>query len=508
MHQFRRIILIVLGTFVSVAAVILLSVNLYVQSQGTQTRIQQELSHRLGLPLNIRRISVTPWGGLKLSGIVIPQTPSRESVNFLEARTFRLRIRLSSLFSHRLVIKEVLLVDPHVIWLQNAEGKWWLPGLAQREGPFPPGTEVQAADSAVPSREPEQIPPAPASPPAAVRIRPDRETRDENEPVRFVPQIRRIRVTGGNFRFLDESGNFVAAFEGLRFRSDVRDAVSLLGNAQVAKISLRDRFFLEGMRSNLRYDPSKLTLSEMSAHAGAGDLSGRFTMEPQAEDSPFSLAIKFRNVQADRIITEAGGSKGVVQGKLEGTFEATGKIADSNALQGRGEIYLHDGQVQQYSVLVALGQILQIEELKQLHLDQAQAKYHINSGVVTVDELMLRSPNVRLSAKGSIAFDGKLRLDSQLAINDKIRNQLFKPIRANFQPASEPGYFAVDFEVGGTIDRPKSNLVEKVVGRDLKDFGSVINSFLGGGKTDRPKKKRSVPETAEPKATATPAPSP
>jgi AsmA-like C-terminal region len=299
-------------------------------------------------------------------------------------------------------------------------------------------------------------------------------------------------VRRGNFRFLDQSGNFVASFEGLQFHSTIRSGVDLRGNANVAKISLRDRFFLDGMRSTLHYDPTELDLSQIFSHAGGGDVTGRFVMQPQAEDSPFNASVRFRNVEADQIIAEAGGPKGVVRGKLEGNFEATGKIADPNALTGTGEILLRNGQLQQYSLLAALGQILQIEELTQLHLEQAGTKYHINSGVITVDELILQSPNVRLSAKGTIAFDGKLHLESQLAINDKIRNQLFKPIRANFEPLNESGYYAVDFEVSGTIDRPKSNLVEKVVGRDLKDFGSsVINSLLGGGKSERQRKKKS-----------------
>jgi hypothetical protein len=71
----------------------------------------------------------------------------------------------------------------------------------------------------------------------------------------------------------------------------------------------------------------------------------------------------------------------------------------------------------------------------------------------------------------------------------------------------EPGYFAVDFQVGGTIERPKSNLLEKVVGRDLKD---LVNSFLGG-KSERPKKKKSpgtAPATEETESAATPAGSP
>jgi hypothetical protein len=93
-----------------------------------------------------------------------------------------------------------------------------------------------------------------------------------------------------------------------------------------------------------------------------------------------------------------------------------------------------------------------------------------------------------------------LKLDSRLAIDDRIRGQLFKAIRENFQPTSEPGYSAIDFQVVGTIDRPSTNLVEQLVGRDLS---SMLNSFFGG-KRDRPKKKKKPTEEAMP-ASPTPA---
>ena len=121
-------------------------------------------------------------------------------------------------------------------------------------------------------------------------------------------------------------------------------------------------------------------------------------------------------------------------------------------------------------------------------------------GLVTIDELILRSPNIRLTASGTVAFDGRLKLDSQLAINEKIRGQLFKAIRQNFQPINEPGYSAIDFQVGGTIDRPSTNLMDRLVGRDLS---SMINSFFGGGKKERAKKKKKQMEEAAP-ATAEP----
>jgi hypothetical protein len=93
-----RFLIFGIGIAVVITGILLIGVNLYVQSQGTQIKIQRELSRRLGTTLKLRRISVTPWAGLKLSGITIPQSDPGSSGNFLEAKTFRLRVQFSSLF--------------------------------------------------------------------------------------------------------------------------------------------------------------------------------------------------------------------------------------------------------------------------------------------------------------------------------------------------------------------------------------------------------------------------
>src|SRR5438093_5124714 len=129
MRKLRRLVMIALGTLIALGAVLLLGVNLYVQSQGAQAKIQQELTRSLGVPLKIRSMSVTPWGGLELSGITISQTVSVGPKHFLEAKTFRLRVRFLSLFSQRLVIKDVSLINLRVVWPQDAEGKWRLPSV-------------------------------------------------------------------------------------------------------------------------------------------------------------------------------------------------------------------------------------------------------------------------------------------------------------------------------------------------------------------------------------------
>jgi len=508
--KLRRIALIALGVVIGLGAILLIGVNLYVQSQGAQAKIQQELSRRLGSPLEIRSMSVTPWGGLELSGITIAQTSAVGPRHFLEAKTFRLRVRFLSLFSRRLVIKEISLINPNVVWPQDAEGKWRLP--SSQDLPPSVASAKQAASVSQPQGESEsvQMNPAsvlistPANLSSASQV-PLNSKPPRGEPrLAVAPEVRRVSVKNGNFTFLDQTGGLLASFSGVDFRTNIRSALALHGDTKVGKISLRDRFFLEQLRSQLRYEPDVLELSKISARAATGEINGYFAMQPEAEDSPFTTSVKFHDVLADQIVENAGGLKGMVKGKLEGSFQASGKTADPSALIGNGEIFLRDGRIQQYSLLVLLGQVLQIEELKELNLEQAEAKYHLSPGSVTIDELILRSPNIRLTASGTVGFDGKLKLDSQLAINDRIRGQLFKAIRENFQPTNEPGYSAIDFQIVGTVERPSTNLVERLVGRDLS---SMINSFFGG-KRDRPKKKRKQVEEAMPAVPSPPSATP
>jgi hypothetical protein len=492
-----------------------------VQSQGAQAKIQQELSRSLGVPLKIRSMSVTPWGGLELSGITIPQAESVGPKYFLEAKTFQLRVRFTSLFSRRLVIKEVSLVKPRVIWPQDAEGKWRLPSVqAVRSRRV---STKQTSEISQPEAEIEfvQTNATPAAPPASrVPSSSKVAVKDQlpgGEPrLSVAPEVRRVSVKDGDFTFLDQHGKLVASFAGVDFRTNIRSAQALHGDTKVARISLRDRFFLDQLRSPLRYEPDVLELSKISARVADGEVNGYFAIQPEAEDSPFTTSVNFRDVLADQIVENAGGPKGIVKGKLEGSFQASGKTGDPDALIGKGEIFLRDGRVQQYRLLVLLGQILQIEEFQELHLEQADAKYHLSPGLVTIDELVLRSPNIRLTASGTVTFDGTLQLNSQLTINDRIRGQLFRAIRDNFHRIDEPGYSAIEFQVGGTVERPSTNLVEQMVGRDIS---SMLNSFFGG-KKDRPKKKKKPvedvmtaapspsvsPEQALPEATPTPSP--
>ena len=478
-----RLLVVVLAIFL----VSLLGANLYVQSQATQQRIQQELSQRLKMPLQIQRISVTPWGGLNLSGITIPQLNDAHATPFLEAKNFRLRVQVRSIFWRPLVIKEVALNGAAVTWPQNEWGEWRVP---MREPPAEVQTPPQPETTAPPPNVVEGT---------AAETEPKQAKPAKVERRATGPQIKKVRLSDGSFHFLDREKRNVALFDGVQFSSSMRDITTLRGQVRIDHIALRDHVFLSALRSPIHYNPDELALSGLTAEIAKGQLTGDFSMAPQEKDSPFTVHASFQRLQADQLAAEAGGSRDIVRGVLEGTLDATGKTADPDALTGSGTVLLKNGHVQQFAVLAALGQLLQIEELTQLDLEQAEARYHLQGSTVLVDELILRSPNLRLTATGSVSLrGGKLALDSVLTINEKIRSQLFRGIRENFVATSEPGQYALQFHVGGTVEKPKTDLVERAVGTDLKNLGGVIDALLGHGKG----KKKKNPEMN------TPSPSP
>ena len=51
-----------------------------------------------------------------------------------------------------------------------------------------------------------------------------------------------------------------------------------------------------------------------------------------------------------------------------------------------------------------------------------------------------------------------------LAINEKVRGQLFKMMRENFKPSDEPGYYVLDFHVGGTVERASGTCLPGWIG--------------------------------------------
>src|SRR5207244_749406 len=106
----------------------------------------------------------------------------------------------------RLVIKEVSLINPEVVWPQNRDGKWRIPSMA----PEPLDLALtQAKTVTLPPLEkkaqaPEELPVSDPEPAGQIEM-------EESAP--FTPEIQRVNLVRGRFQFLDEKLKNVATFD-------------------------------------------------------------------------------------------------------------------------------------------------------------------------------------------------------------------------------------------------------------------------------------------------------
>jgi type II secretion system protein N len=501
-----RTVLISLVAILGIAGIGILSANLYIQSKPTQQKIERKLSGTLRLPLEIQRTSLTPWGGLSITGITVPQSPAVGG-NFLDAQECSIHFQFFPLFRRKLVIDQILLDEPKVVWVQNASGRWAYPWTATTAplpepapGPVQPPAPVETPSESpapepppvAPSVSPVPEPPAVSPPPPVIRL-----PVEAGRPFEIV--LSRLKIENGSFDFSDAAGRRVALFTDVDVEVPTAKPDFVEGTANCEKISFRDCAFVEELKTHFSYSKERLALSDLKARLADGTVNGTLEVKTSVPKSPFTADVKFEKVDLNRLIAEAGGPWNQADGSLSGFLDIYGQAGDVNSITGSGRLEMTNGQVNQFQVLQMLGKVLQIEELSQLDLQRASASWRIENGVIRVDQLVLQSANLRLTAQGTVQLNGQLDLNANLAINRKISRQLPDFIEANFKPVENSDLRALDFKIFGTTSKPRTDLGTRVLGADIekkveKRAVDILHNLFGG----RKRKTNNQPATPPP----------
>jgi type II secretion system protein N len=444
--------LVVAGVILALAAVGVLAINLYVQSAGTQKRIEHALSSGLKVPVHLTSTIVTPWSGLKASGITVPQI-SPLTGNFLEASGFSAHFGWMALLRHRLDASEVSLDDPRVSWFQSPGGRWELPRavVAPEAAPTPAVAK-------------------PAGPPARA----------------WEIAVHKLVVNRGSFDFWDEKGMRVMEYAGVQVECVDPRAAGTQGQASCKNVSLHDRFFFRDMQTNWSFAAGTLKLSSFQTGVGGGVFRGDAQVATQKKHSPFNADVNFDGVNVDQLMADAGDPAGEVTGKLKGWLDLNGNAGKTSSMNGSGHLELAGGKMQNIELLQMLGQGLQIPDLVELSLQTAEVDARVVSGEVYVDKLVLQSQNLQVTAHGTIAGDGKLAMDARLTVNGTIIERLPKFILSYFKPGDTAESKYIDFGIGNTIQHPKTNLLDHIMGRRIQSQMTGIMQWIFQKKHDSP----------------------
>ncbi len=454
--KLSKAILLALGALLVLAIFGLVCVNLYIQSPRAQEQIEQQLSQALRLPLKITNTSLSPWSGLRVTGITIPHGDT----TFLEAGTFTASYRALPLLAGKLVIPEMSVDRPRVVWKQDAEGKWKLPALEK-------GAVARDESTAA-------EPPSPKKSGGGFQV-----------------VLGRLLVKSGAVDLVDKDGKHTAVFSDVNMTYTALSEEKVEGTAVIGRAVWADTLVLENVRTPFKYAGGELTLPELTATLGGGPVRGSYRAQPDAPKSPFETALTFEQVNLDRVATAAGLKPGQAVGIAAGKLALRGDMRRAERAEGAGEFQLHDGRFQQLEFFQTIGQALNIRELSDLRLKDARGEFRIGGEKVTFDQLTLTAANLQLGAKGTVRFDQKIALEAQLGVDDALVKQLPDMVRESFGTASS-GLRTIDFNITGTTEKLRTNLIDKLIGQKInQQFDQLLTGIFGGkNKEEEDKRKK------------------
>jgi uncharacterized protein involved in outer membrane biogenesis len=437
-------------------AIVLLCVNLYLQSGGVQQRIRAAAERSLGSEVRIGSTSYTPWGGLSLRELSVPD-PTQPQRNIVEARGLRLRFPLLPLLSQRFVVRDCVLIEPTLLVRQDAEGNWLLP---------------------LPGRKPKAPEVAPET--GAPRIK---------GPA-FRTEVEKLRLAEGAIAFIDAKGRRVLTLDKADINAVLQPDGTAEGTFYVARVDLSGSLKPKKIGGPFRWDGKVLDLPAIKGVLAGGDLQATFRLDA-GKDPAFTLTSSLSGVLLRKLAEDADVEPGRTDGQLQGTLELAGDPRTTDSLQGKGHFELVAAKLRPMEILVKFGELFQIDELQLLQLHDARVDLVIADERVQLNDLVMKSENLILTGSGPIRFNGKLNLDARLLVNEKLQRSLKSVLGDKLEDSGVEGYRQIPFSVTGKVDNPKTDLLDKIVGVKISGEvpGLLKNLFQALPKSGGEKKK-------------------
>ncbi len=479
----KRIAKIILGGLAGLFAVLILlliGINLYLQSASVQARIGEATARAFGSPVEVSRTLYTPWSGLSLTGLSVAD-PVLPDANMIEASRFSVNFEFLPLLQRRFVISEISLTDPTFVLHQTDDERW-----------------VVAPPAALLPVEPRKIPPAAAREPAAAPTASAPAASEESADPPAAPyqvELRRFSIRRGSVLLADRRGRPVVKLEGVVVDGEMKPGGAIAGSLRIDELSFADRIHPRKLRAEFVQDGPQLSVTEIKSALAGGAIRGEFfAITPKRGAPQFDLQLRVDDISVPELISEAHGDGDGAKGSLQGTFRLKGNPTDQSTFTGGGQFSLLDGRLKPLDFIRQIGRVLRIDELQTLDLKRAELRLDVRDSQIQLADLTLQTENLIINAEGPIAFDGELDLDGRLLVNEKIQRGLRGLLNDNFTASENAEYKQVAFKIYGQTSRPETDLAERVLGDTV---GKYLGGFLKGMfKSPEPtKEKADQPES-------------
>jgi hypothetical protein len=466
MSRCLRPCLIALAAIFLVVLAGVVAFNIHLQSATMQQQLRQAAMDSVGLPLSVRSAIYTPWDGIRLRGLVMPDMENA-GVNFLEASEFQILFRLMPLLRREFVVSDLRLKEAVLTWRQNANGQWRVPRQPEEAIALPAGTPVTIRPAATPEAKRPAVEIAGAvAPKPLVRVRVDGM------------QVRRSRIL-----FENRDGWPLLDADGITANADLSPEGNAHGEARVPEAVLAGLIVARELASDFSLEDGLLQLAGISGKIAGGQLSGRGEVATRTDGSPYEWDLKLDGFRLSelRLPSSFGGTR--LEGTLNATFAVQGRNAPQRQLRGKARVDLTGARMIPSEYLRGIGQALGIRELQNLEFKESYAELRLEDDFIHVAPLWLRADEFAVEMSGPVTRAGGLDLQARLILSPASAARIAAVTGRDFPEAGiagMPGFRAVAFRVTGTLEKPQSDLAARVLGGGIGGkIGEFFLNFLG-----------------------------
>jgi type II secretion system protein N len=462
--SFLRIVLwTVVGVFF-LLCIGLLGINLYIQSPGVQRDLRDSVSESLGLPLEVFRVTFTPWGGLNFEDVTIGSSDSETP--FLKAGNLKIRCDYLALLRRKIIVREILLREVDLR----------IPLAAVKE--IADATNRSAVSSVT---APSPPPVESATPEAAARKSKSLTIRDTLTQ-KFWVEIQRFKLKNATISIVRPDGTTAAVIHGLDSTLNFQHG-NYLGRVHADNATIGESISIDDIGSPVRFNSGSLALEDICAKLSGGDLNGTLDLNFSKSELPYRLELKASGIDLNDVTSRTSSFLDRAHGTLEGSFELTGAGRDASQAAGSGTVEVKSAYLDQYPMLQEIGRWTQIDELQRLDLEEADSNFRIVGPQVQVDSIRLISKNCQINLAGTVEESQQLDLKGRLTITQFLSQKIPNELEDNFITADDGRSRYLDFQVSGSIQKPETNLFERIIG----DKRKLFQRLLHGNHSDRSK---------------------
>ncbi len=433
------------------------ALNRWLKSPEFHAAFDQELSRAMRLPVKTGGIDFSAWRGLSVQSLTIAGAEG----SAFEFSGISASHRLLPLLRGKLTLAEVRIEKPRLRLVQDDAGAWRLPGSK------PPAKPASAAAPVAPPAAPAPASPPPSAP-AITQASPPAPApaRKRSSPI----IIERVVMTGGSVELIGKNQAPFATLTDINATLNDATGENLSGSLAIRRVTLHGWFTLDNFTAVVGRDGRAVQLRQIAAASGSGTVTGDAAW---TEGAAATANLKLDNISVALTAQAAGAANPRIGGMLSGTAQFAGIGADRNAMTGSGQLTLTGASTREIEMLRQIGEVLQIATIASFEISAVTANFRVEQSRVFLSPADVAARPVGLTLNGPVAFDGTLDLTGILhAPADFVaRNAVIAP---QFSPPDAENRRGVQFNITGSLSKPRQNLAERLTGTSNRREQNVI----------------------------------